>query len=215
MIEKLKQIGKLTDVETEEGYNRVLVCNNACWAIGMIAGQVQDLVKPLVKDIINNLSAILDSEFISELSQKNEQLLKHLAKTVSLTLGRLGLIDPQQTAFCLPKIIRPWCLALRYINNSDEKASAFKGLCAMIPFNPIGIAESFPYFCEALIEFDDAPQDLEYTFQNLIFTYKQCLGPLEWNKYIESFPPQLKAELNTRFKLGSNDLKVSTTTKYN
>lgn len=71
----------------------------------------------------------------------------------------------------------------------------------MIPYNPIGIADSFPYFCEALIEFKDPPKDLEYTFQNLIFTYKQCLGPQEWTNYIESFPAPLKAELNSRFKL--------------
>jgi transportin-1 len=44
-------------------------------------------------------------------------------------------------------------LALRYISGSEEKTQAFKGLCAMIPYNPIGIAENFPYFCEALIEF--------------------------------------------------------------
>jgi len=71
----------------------------------------------------------------------------------------------------------------------------------MIPYNPIGIADSFPYFCEALIEFSDPPAELEYTFQNLIFTYKQCLGETEWVKYIESFPPALKAEFNSRFQL--------------
>ncbi len=72
----------------------------------------------------------------------------------------------------MPRIIKPWCLALRYISVSDEKIQAFKGLCSMIPYNPIGIADSFPYFCEALVEFSDPPAELEYTFQNLIFTYK-------------------------------------------
>lgn len=47
----------------------------------------------------------------------------------------------------------------------------------MIPYNPVGIAESFPYFCEALVEFQDPPKDLEHMFQNLLATYKQCLGP--------------------------------------
>ncbi len=71
----------------------------------------------------------------------------------------------------------------------------------MIPYNPIGIADSFPYFCEALVEFSDPPADLEQTFHNLIFTYKQCLGNEEWTRYIESFPSVLQSELNSRFKL--------------
>ena len=50
----------------------------------------------------------------------------------------------------------------------------------MIPYNPMGIAESFPYFCEALVEFKNPPKELEYIFQNLLFTYKQCLGGKVW-----------------------------------
>jgi hypothetical protein len=64
-------------------------------------------------------------------------------------------------AYCLPKIIKPWCLALRYIDKSQEKVQAFEGLCAMIPYNPIGIVDSFTFFCEALVEFPDAPPTLE------------------------------------------------------
>ena len=69
----------------------------------------------------------------------------------------------------------------------------------MIPYNPIGIADSFPYFCEALVEFTNAPKELEKTFQSLMKTYKHCLGPEEWNNYIESFPEQLKKDLDDRF----------------
>jgi hypothetical protein len=71
------------------------------------------------------------------------------------------MIDPPRLAFVLPQIIKPWCLALRYIQSSDEKIQAFHGLCSMVPFNPIGIADSFPYFVEALIEFPDPPAELE------------------------------------------------------
>ena len=132
-------------------------------------------------------------------------MLKHFSKTLAITLGRLGNLNPEEASYCLPKIIKPWCIALRYINISEEKIQAFKGLCCMIPYNPIGIGESFPYFCEALIEFRDPPQDLENVFQNLIFTYKYCLGEKEWESYIQSFPPVLKNELISRFKLGAAD----------
>jgi hypothetical protein len=110
------------------------------------------------------LAEILDTDIIQQLSEKNEEMLNHFSKTVAITLGRLGQIDPKNAANSLPKIIKPWCLALRYISVSDEKVQAFKGLCSMIPFNPIGIAENFPYFCESLIEFNDPPPELENIF---------------------------------------------------
>lgn len=34
----------------------------------------------------------------------------------------------------------------------------------MIPHNPMGIADSFIYFCEALVEFKDPPAELEKMF---------------------------------------------------
>jgi transportin-1 len=74
----------------------------------------------------------------------------------------------------------------------------------MIPFNPVGIAESFPYFCEALVEFKNPTSELEYIFKNLIQTYKVCLGEATWTAYLDSFPMSLREELNSRFNLSSN-----------
>ena len=103
----------------------------------------------------------------------------------------------------MPRIIKPWCLALRYISGSEEKSQAFAGLCAMIPYNPDGIAESFPYFCEALVEFNNPSKELEYIFQKLIKTFRECLGPKQWSAYTESFPSVLREELNKRFSSSS------------
>ena len=77
----------------------------------------------------------------------------------------------------------------------------------MIPFNPVGISESFPYFCEALVEFKDPNSDLEYIFLNLIQTYKVCLGEEAWEAYLASFPLSLKEELTTRFSLQASNTK--------
>jgi hypothetical protein len=72
--------------------------------------------------------------------------VKHFAKTLCITLGRLALVGPYDSAFCLPRIIKPLCISLRYISVSEEKSQAFRGICGMIPFNPMGIADSFPEF---------------------------------------------------------------------
>ena len=145
-----------------------------------------------MQDLLQTLAEILNTDILVLLSKKNELLLQHFAKTVSITLGRLASLDPEKASLCLPHVIKPWCLSLRYISGSDEKVQAFQGLCQMIPFNPQGIigkADSFIYFCEALVEFQNPPPELESLFQGLIKTYKQCLGAQQWIAYIDSFPP--------------------------
>ena len=91
--EKLKDAGSYFQIDSEKSFDMILVCNNACWAIGDIAGRVPEQIKPLLTDIINTLGDILNTEIISLISLKNDQLYKHFAKTISITLGKLGLID--------------------------------------------------------------------------------------------------------------------------
>lgn len=174
--EKIKVAIIDDELTTEEDFNRILVCNNSCWVLGELAQINPEGMKKYSLDIIDTLSHILNRDLISFLQEKNEEILKHFAKTISITLGRFGLLKPEEASQYLPKIIKPWCIAVRYISVSEEKIQAFKGLCGMIPYNPIGIADSFPYFLEALVEFHNPPAELESTFQNLISTYKNCLG---------------------------------------
>ena len=71
------------------------------------------------------MSDILNTDILNILCKKNEPMLRHFSKTVSITLGRLASLDPEQCSLCLPLVIRPWCIALRYISGSDEKVQAF------------------------------------------------------------------------------------------
>jgi hypothetical protein len=97
------------------------VCNNGCWALGELAIKVPHQVKPYVKELIESLEKILNSDILTILSKRNDAMLKHFSKSVSITLGRIALVDPVESSKCLPKVIKPWCLALRYINDCDEK----------------------------------------------------------------------------------------------
>jgi transportin-1 len=61
-----------------------------------------------------------------------------LAQNISITLGRLGLINPEGVAKYLEKISKQWCVSLRYLKgdaNNDEKFQAYKGLCYTIARN--------------------------------------------------------------------------------
>lgn len=63
------------------------------------------------------MAEILNTDILTILSQKNDKMLRNFTKTVSITLARLALIDPVSCSEYLPIIIKPWCLALRYISD--------------------------------------------------------------------------------------------------
>lgn len=72
---------------------------------------------------------LLNTEIFTSLNKKNDPLLAHFAKTVAITLSKIGNTHPKLASNYLPLIIKPWCVALRYLNNKEEKELAFKGLC--------------------------------------------------------------------------------------
>jgi transportin-1 len=148
-------------MENAEDIERFWIYNNACCTIGEISGRIPQQVHPYAIEIVECFAQILGVGVLESLSEEHKEFREHFSKSVAISLGRVCLIDPQMLSSCLPKVIKPWCVALRYIQGSDEKAQAFRGLCAMIPYNPMGIADSFPYFCEALIEYSDPPKELE------------------------------------------------------
>lgn len=61
----------------------------------------------------------------------------------------------------------------------------------------------FPFFCDSICQYDNAPEDLESLFQNLIFSYKNTLRE-KWMNYFVLFPEKLKVKMNERFKLYNN-----------
>lgn len=53
--------------------------------------------------------------------------MKTLAQTLSLVIGRVGVIAPDALAVILPEFLRPWCLAMDSIKQNDfDKETAFK-----------------------------------------------------------------------------------------
>ncbi len=58
----------------------------------------------------------------------------------------------------------------------------------------------FAFFCDAICHYDDAPEDLENLFQNIILSYKNTLRE-KWMDYFKMFPEKLKSKMSNRFKL--------------
>jgi transportin-1 len=110
------------------------------------------------------------------------------------------LVDPQSVSLFLNSFLKQFCLSLRFIKDSAEKREAFTGLCSSIIHNPNGVMNFFAFFCDAICQYEDAPEELESFFQKIIHSYKNTLKD-KWMDYFKSFPERLKKKMNNRFRL--------------
>ena len=123
-----------------------------------------------------------------------------LAQNISICIGRLALSGPKIVSKHLDKFLNLFCLSLTYIKDSPEKRDSFKGLCESISFNPKAVFNSFNQLCEAFCYYENPPQDLEKTFQKIIYsfsvTYKE-----KFYQSVSNFPDDLKIKMKEKFKI--------------
>jgi len=58
----------------------------------------------------------------------------------------------------------------------------------------------FAFFCDAICQYDNSPEELESLFQHLIKSYKTTLKE-KWMDYFKLFPEKLKIKMTLRFRL--------------
>lgn len=86
------------------------------------------------------------------------------------------------------------------MSNSLEKQEAFTGICKAIIVNPNGALSNIAFFCDAISNYDKAPIELEHTFHNIVFSFKNSMGN-KWNSYYKIFPDKLKKKMKMRFNV--------------
>jgi transportin-1 len=69
----------------------------------------------------------------------NQSSPKSLTENAAVTIGRIGLVQPEAVAPHLESFAQAWCAALIDIKDNEEKDSAFRGFCTLIQTNPNGI----------------------------------------------------------------------------
>ncbi|CAF0838510.1 unnamed protein product [Adineta ricciae] len=167
----------------------VSVCNNAIWAIGEIAIQIGAEIQPFVSIILESLILIIN----------RHNTPKTLLENTSITIGRLGLVCPNDVSSQLARFIRPWCIALRNIRDNEEKDSAFRGICNMIVLNPLGVTNEFIYVCDAIASWEKPPMELYTKFRDILYTFKQEFGDEQWKQLTDRFPLPLKQRLQAHY----------------
>jgi len=167
--------------------------NNACWAVGEMAVKMspQALV-PLVPLVAQHLIPMLSEE----------RLNKSLKENTTITIGRLGLMCPEQVAPALGSFMHPWCMSLRNIQDDIEKEHAFLGLCAMLHQNPsVGLA-SFVPLCLAVASWQKmVNQDLHAELGKILRAYKDYLKD-DWPRVWGSLEAPVRGKLGEIYGLG-------------
>ncbi|CAK9304599.1 unnamed protein product [Gordionus sp. m RMFG-2023] len=163
----------------------ISVCNNATWAIGELAMKLGSDMSLYIPYVLPPLVEII----------KKPNVTKTLLENTAITIGRLGLVSPQEVAPSLPQFIKPWCTSLRNIRDNDEKDSAFRGICALIFINPQGISNEFIYFCDAIASWINPQPDLKEMFVKILSEFKNQFGEEIWKTFSDQFPVPLKERL--------------------
>ncbi|XP_074640252.1 transportin-1-like [Tubulanus polymorphus] len=185
----------------------ISVCNNATWAIGEISIQmgISDIsqqnsgetnvasaeMKPYVSMVLGHLIEIINKP----------NTPKTLLENTAITIGRLGLVCPQEVAPLLQQFIRQWCMSLRNIRDNEEKDSAFRGVCNMIGVNPNGVIQDFIFWCDAVASWVCPKQDLKEMFYKILHGFKNQVGEEDWKRFSDQFPPPLKERLALHYSV--------------
>jgi len=167
----------------------ISVCNNATWAAGEISVKLGAEMAQYIPPILTPLIVIIN----------RANTPKTLLENTAITIGRMGLVCPNDVAPTLNQFVRPWCTSLRNIRDNDEKDSAFRGICQMISVNPAGVVLDFIFFCDAVASWQNPQTDLKDMFGKILHGFKTQVGEKRWKEFSDQFPPPLKERLQTNY----------------
>jgi len=55
----------------------------------------------------------------------------------------------------------------------EKQHFSYRGMCQMITVNPIGVANDFIYFCDAIASWQSPHADLKIMFSNILHGFKE------------------------------------------
>lgn len=149
--------GFMTVLGSNLNPNHISVCNNATWAIGELSVQLGGDMKAYLSLVLGQL--------IENINRPGTP--KTLLENTAISIGRLGMVCPEEVAPFLSRFICMWCSTLRNIRDNEEKDSAFRGVCAMITTNPSGVLQHFMFFCDAIASWSSPKPDLKQMFHEV------------------------------------------------
>ena len=163
------------------------VCNNASWAAGELAiRSLPDALRPFVGPLAQCFIQILEMRMVN----------RALGENAAISLGRLGMVCPEELQSGLAHFITSWCAALRRLRDGIEKEHGFAGLCKLIQMNPSGVTGGLSAFVEAIASWRGCRnEELVSTMGQLVVGYKEHVGEQQWAMVMRDLEPGVVRKL--------------------
>lgn len=171
------------------------VLNNSTWALGEIAWRCtrQD-IEAHAEEALTTLTNILDT------ARTNGQ--SSVVDNAAIALGRLGQCIPDIAAAKLPMFIDNWCNVIVTIEETEEKDSAFQGMCRIVAANPSGLSSesSLLHFIHTLALYIDPSPSLSAVISEILQAFKGYVA--DWDSMIISkLDPNIARGLSQRYRV--------------
>lgn len=140
------------------------VVNNATWALGEIALRLN------IHDYLEKLTGVL-------IDLVNSTAMETVLENAAITIGRIGISYSEFLAPHLPEFAMSWSRCMLYLEDNEEKETAFKGMCLIVLGNPTGLnSESLVAFINTISMYLQPSQELAELFRKLLLGYKELIG---------------------------------------
>ena len=185
------------------------VCNNASWAVGELAIKAGAApLAPHVDRLMNNLILILAPHPILSTvggpAVQPKPVQGSLLENASITIGRLGLVCPQQVSGRLGEFARPWFRQLELLRDNGEKEHAYHGMCSVVEANPATVLADLPGLLRVIGQWrmvDNAR--MVHRLGQLLRNFKGGLeaqgvvGAKQWTDVVGGIEPALRHSLES------------------
>ncbi|ESZ97619.1 putative Importin subunit beta-2 [Sclerotinia borealis F-4128] len=159
-------LDSIVDEQIESTFS---VLNNACWSAGEVAIQYQKDMAPYVPK--------LSEKFLDMLS--NPMVPKSVNENAAIALGRMGLFNAEILSPHLATFSQPFLKALEGVDQTLEKATAFKGFLSIVMLNPQAMEKSLAQFITEIAKHRKDVEagstwnaELQQAFQHVLDLYK-------------------------------------------
>jgi transportin-1 len=162
--------------------------NNAVWALGEIALLLREQFAPAIEQVLERVVPILIDD------TTNTSILHNCAVCISrASIHHAPAIAPHVRQF-----LKPWCYALRRMEEGSERRTAYAGLCSIVEQNPRDVMPDFVYVADAIAAYTQPPPELESTFRSLLTALRDAYGE-HWNAYYAQYPADLRHRLDATY----------------
>lgn len=169
------------------------VCNNAIWSAGELVLRLGPAVQPYAANLSSTLVQLLDS---------GDTLVSTVSENAAIALGRLGQCVPEMLAEHISVFTDKWCYYIKDIPETDEKETAYIGMCSIIEANPEGLANEsllLPVI-DTLASYAEPSPQLSDEIRKVLSGYKSLVP--EWDAFLTKLPSDSDAWRSIRENYG-------------